>query len=315
MLIIHIVGMITSGRRPDMFMRKAVTYFLYPVQSLDDLPMPIGEAIRPHLADDQIRSIIVIPPQDYAVRREETRWKKNLPFRWRDTPQRTLVFGDRQLVMVEAEKNGDIHSLVIPLDCLIYAGLATILLYAYLELVWVSGQQIEKRFIEYNAVGERLIRKQVEWARTQIVPRMPGFAHMPSSQTSAQLPFKFNNYLKFGLLPDENVLVAVHQPAIRRGEGWLQPYISPNRTVAITDSHLIILEEAERKRKSSYGIITRFIPLDRLQQAQFHVEAELCWLYLTLGFGDTTERLEIPLEAANSRDLRGAFNALHPVTA
>lgn len=297
-----------------MFMRKAVTYFLYPVQSLDDLPLPIGDAVRSHLPENLIRSIIVIPPQDYAIRRQDTRWTKNLPFRWRATPQRTLVFGDHQIVMVEAEKDGSINTLVIPLDCLVYVRLGTILLYAYLELVWASGQQIEKRLIEYNAVGEQLIRKQVERMRTQRAANLPRFDHAPIVQT-APLPFKFNNYLKYSLLPGETVVLAVHQPAIRRGEGWFQPYLSPNRTIAITDTHLIILEEEERRRKSTYGIITCFYPLDRVRQVKFRPAETLCWMYLTLGFGDVTESLEIPLEAANSDGLQEAFNALYQVSA
>lgn len=295
-----------------MFMRKAVTYFLYPVQSLDDLPAPINEAVRRHLSEAHVRAIIVIPPQDYAIRREIRR-QKNLPFRWRVTPQRTLVFSDHQIVLVEAETNGDLHTLVIPLDCLVYVNLGTILLYAYLELAWVNGQQIEKRFIEYNAVGEQHIRKQIEQVRAQIAADVPRFDNAPDEKTTAHLPFKFNNYLKFSLLPDEVLLTAVHQPAIRRGEGWFQPYLSPNRTVAITDTHLIILEEEERKRKSTYGIITRFCPLDRVRQVKFRPAEELCWMYLTLGFGEAAELVEIPLEAANADSLRDTWDMLNQV--
>lgn len=295
-----------------MFMRKADQYFLYPVESPDDLPPAIGEAIRTHLSDDHIHAIIVIPPQDYAIWRE-SRWKRNLPFRLRVTPQRTLVFGDQQIVLVEAGKDGTLNTLLIPLDCLVYANLGTILLYATLELAWASGQQIEKRFIEYNAVGERIIRRQLEWVRTQITARTPRFGPIPGNQPTVNLPFKFNNYLKTSLLPGETIQMVVHQSAIRRGDRWFSPYLSPNRTIAITDQHLIILEEEERRRKSTYGIITRFCPLDRVQQVKFRAAEELCWMYLTLGFGDVTEWVEIPLETANSDDLRQAWDTLHRV--
>ncbi|MBI5668216.1 MAG: hypothetical protein HZC41_09435 [Chloroflexi bacterium] len=288
--------------------RKAIHYFLYPVRALDDLPAPVGDALRRHLAEADIRSIIVIPPQDYAIHRE-ARWKKNLPFGWRMTPQRTLAFGSRQIVLVEADNNGAINTRVIPLDCLVYVRLGTILLYAYLELAWLDGQHIEKRLIEYNAVGEQLIRQQVNRARQTISNRLPP-APLPPLASTAHLPFKFNNYLKYSLLPGEPVLAAVHQPAIKRGDGWLQPYLSPNRTIAVTDRFLLLLEEPERRRKTTYGIITGFVPLDRVRQVAFRQSDDLSWIRLDLG-GEAVESVEIPLETPNADVLRAVWDALH----
>lgn len=287
--------------------KKAIHYFLYPVGSLADLPPPVSAALRPHLSEAQIQAIIVIPPQDYAIYRE-ARWKKNLSFAWRITPQRTLVFAGQQIVLAEADKTGTINTQVIPLDCLVYVKLGMILLYAYLELAWMDGQQIRKLFIEYNAVREKFIHQQISRARTQIGAHLPPVP-LPPLNSSAPLPFKFNNYLNYNLLPDERVLAVVYQPAIKRGEGRLQPYIAPNRAVAVTDHFLLILEEKERRREITFGIITSFIPLDRVRQVTFRPADNLCWMLLELG-GTVTERLEIPLETANADSLRDVWEAL-----
>lgn len=292
-----------------MFMRKAIHYFLYTVPSTDDLPAPVSAAVRQHL--DAPQMIIVIPPQDYAVRRE-TRWKKNLPFGWRVTPQRTLAFGDRCIVIVEADRDGSLSTTHIPLDDLVYADLGTILLYGYTHLVWAQGSRLENRYIEYNAVGEHLLRRQLEWVRTNITTPA---AVPPGPFDSEPLPFKFHNYLRYNLLPDEQVITAVHQPAIRQSEHWLAPYLSPNRTTAITDRQVLILEEEERRRKSTYGIIVRFVPFDRVQAADFEPENGLIWLRLRVGLGAAAETIHLPLEAARADRLRAAWEALRRVTA
>ncbi|GIL14165.1 MAG: hypothetical protein BroJett038_28850 [Chloroflexota bacterium] len=294
--------MILQGEK-NMF-RKPIHYFLYPVRDLDDLPTPVVETIRQHLPLEAVQSIVVVPPQDYAIARSSRR--KPLPFAWRVTPQRTLVCGGERIVVVEMTGDGALSARIIPLDHLVYADLATILLYGYTQLAWIDGEQIETLMIEYNAVGEHIMRRQIEWARAQIAAHLP-VADLPDQPY--QLPFKFQNYLKYSLLPGERVQAAVFEPARRRGERWYSPYIAPNRAIAITDRYLIILEEElkrfllprlEKRESINYGIIIRFCPLNRVQNISFRREAEMTWMDIRLGAGAASFSFDLPLDNSSA---------------
>ncbi|NWG15528.1 MAG: hypothetical protein HXY41_02730 [Chloroflexi bacterium] len=288
--------------------RKPIEYFLYPVHDLDDLPAPVVEMIRRHADLKTIRHIVVVPPQDYAIARYTRR--KSLSFGLRVTPQRTLVSAGGRIVVVEMAADGALSARAILLENLLYADLATILLYGYMKLVWAENEQVETLLIEYNTVGEHIMRHLLEEARTQIAARS-ALADLPGQ--AFQLPFKFQNYLKYSLLPGEQVQAAVFEPARRQGKRWYSPYIAPNRAVAITSRHLIILEEElrrfllprlEKRESITYGIITRFCPSDRVQALNVHREAEMTWLDIKLEAGAAATALRLPLDDDNAAALR-----------
>ena len=77
----------------------------------------------------------------------------------------------------------------------------------------------------------------------------------------ANAPGKLRDYLRAVLLPTEPLLMAVYQSALCCSKGWTcSRRLSPNRIVAITDRHLILVEE-EFVPDTTYGAITRFCPL------------------------------------------------------
>ncbi len=53
----------------------------------------------------------------------------------------------------------------IPLMSLFKVHHVAILLYAYLELVWVEGSHVEVKKIEYNSVGQHLIEREIDRVR------------------------------------------------------------------------------------------------------------------------------------------------------
>jgi len=87
-------------------------YFPRIVQSVDELPEPIGLAVRRVQPEPCIGYIVVIPPQQYAV--PGRFWWLNLPYNWRHTPHRTLIFGDEQLTIIAAPPDGTLSTTVIP---------------------------------------------------------------------------------------------------------------------------------------------------------------------------------------------------------
>lgn len=302
-------------------MRKAINYFLYTVAAVDDLPPAVGAAIKQHLTDPDIEMIIVIPPQDYTVSSSQPAhwWQQVLPFNWRHTPQRTLAFGGDKIVVVETLPDSAIKTILIPLDSLIYAEFSIILLYAYVEFAWAQDGQVEKLKIEFHAVGDKAIQRVLEWARTQIAKHIP---RADTGQPGVGLPFKFKNYLKYSLLPGERVLEAVYQPAIRRGEGWFQPDFSPNRAVAVTQYHLIVLEEELQRgllgrirsqNRVNYGIILRYCPLRGLRSTSLDREDELTWLRLRLGLAGAELSMDLPLAAHGAVALQAALEQAQAV--
>ena len=82
------------------------------VSGVEDLPPQVRAALH-HPSDP--RSILRIPSGAYPIRR--TVWFVELPFGWRRTPERFLVFGDTVLTVIEIEPGGIVTTTDIPVAC------------------------------------------------------------------------------------------------------------------------------------------------------------------------------------------------------
>lgn len=282
-------------------MKRSMDYFLYTVKNVDDLPAPVRTALQAYPVTGD-STIIVIPPQEYGVLRMN--WLRILPFARRTTPQRTLVINDEQIIIVEMTDAG-LNTIVIPVQDIIYIGMGIILLYAYLELVWMGNNQTHEIKIEFNSVGESVIRDQISRIRT-ILARQQDAAITDGSTApnTKSFPFKFQSYLRLSLLRNEMLLGAVYQPALRDSRGWRRIFLSPNRLVAVTDQSVIILEDAENSPASKYGVVTRFVPVLHIREIVFKRDLSLSRMDVLLGTEDTLQTLSIPLDARNARVLQ-----------
>ena len=281
-------------------MKRSRDFFLYAVAHVDELPEPVRAAFQAHPTTGD-SAIIVIPPQEYGVLRMN--WLRILPFARRTTPQRTLLITDEQIIIVETEDAAP-NTIVIPVQNIIYIGLGVILLYAYLELVWVHNDQINTIKIEFNSVGESIIRSQITRTRTILVRQHSTAGRGKLASIMHGFPFKFQGYLGYSLLRNEQLLGAVYQPALRDSHRWRRTYLSPNRVVAVTDRSLIILEDPDSGPVSQYGIVTRFIPMSRIQEITFDHEQGQSQMNVMLGIGNTLQNLSIPLDAQNAHVLQ-----------
>ena len=94
--------------------------------------------------------------------------------------------------------------------------------------------------LEFSTVGLHMLRAAVG----RLAGGPPASAANPAPGISlAALPLKFRNYLRTALLPGEAVRAACFLPEVLPDGGWLRSRLAPNRTVAFTDWHMIVLEE------------------------------------------------------------------------
>jgi hypothetical protein len=282
--------------------------FPYIVESMNQLPVRAAAAIRLHQSEASIHSITVFPPQYYSTMhlgRLSRRW-----FGLRKTPRRTVVLGDHQAIIVAVDRGGRQTTQVIPYSALIEIELALMILYAYVQFTWMDEGQAETVKIEFNAVRTAIIRERLDWLRDMISAHSRHSAPCPEGEEESLLtnaPGKLRSYLKAALLPTEPLLTAVYQSALRRSKGWARSrYISPNRIVALTDRHLILVEE-ECVPYPTYGAITRFCPLDGIQFVTFESGSDAIRMGVVLGTAQTTHEIGIPLSPANAAALRDSF--------
>ncbi|MCC7205774.1 MAG: hypothetical protein IT323_00615 [Anaerolineae bacterium] len=288
---------------------KAVHYFLTQVDSLDTLPRETAAAIRAHMQGQSLDGLIVIPPQEYPVMRSMK--LLHLPFMWRVTPKRTLAFGERDLMCVSVDSQGRMATHVMPLASITSLEIATVLLYAWAQFAWADGGQVQTLKIEFNAVGEHLLRRKMAALRDAAFTVQPALvAPDPrAEQIVGDMPLKFRNYLRYALLKDEPVRAAFYQPAFRRGDSRLRPYLAPNRAIALTDRAVVLVEE-DVAGHTTYGVITRYLPLDKIADVRFEQDEACIWLSLAVGEGGVTQTVRLPLQTARAHVLEAALAPL-----
>ncbi|MCC7447190.1 MAG: hypothetical protein IT324_07225 [Anaerolineae bacterium] len=295
-------------------MTKAIDYFLYPVEAVSEIPEPMQREIA-QLPPQAVHKMVIVPPQDFPI----IRFKRfaDLPFGWRKTPKRVLIFGDQYVGAINSEPTGLITTVTIPLAALVTMELATMLLRAHVEFTWLCGTQAETFKIEFNAVGELLIRRQLNYLRGIIAERarLPNTTNQ-SDVSIAAFPLKYRNYIRYALLSGEQIRVAVYQPAIRQTQRLLKGYLSPNRAVALTNQHLLLVEDERWNIKVDYGVITRFVPINQICSVVFDPSPDATWVRFMLGAPGSDAVISVPLlpdEAFNFRDALGKILTV-PVT-
>lgn len=292
-----------------MMMRKSIHYFLYRVAGLDDLPPDVGALIRSQTDEAAIESLFFIPSQDYTV--TPTGWRLNVPFLWRRTPARTLAFTPTHIIVVEAEDSQRLTVISIPLASLVSINLTVVLLYAFFELTWLEGHGVQTLRVEFNAVGEHIVREALARVRAHIAPPAGLWPDPKAWAGLAEAPVKFRNYLRYHLLPGEPVALTVYQPAVRRGEGWFQPTLGPNRALGLTDRELLLLEDPRERLTNRYGLAARFYPLRHLVRVACQPAPEAVWLRLAFGNDLAAAEVQLPLAEAAAARVNQALSAVH----
>jgi len=269
--------------------RKPVYDFPERVKALEDLPPATAAVVLQHVPASAVQSILTLPPQSYPIGRS-TRWRI-LPFGWRVTPHRTLIFTPDEMLIVEVEPAGSLAARRIPLAGLLGLRLETNLLYGCLELDWAEDDQAHTLALEFNTVGERLLRRDLDRFRAAL-PVAGGHPAGDGRESEAwlgRLPSQFRNMLRLD---------------------WFLPRRAPNRAVALTNRHVIVAEEDADRRISNYGLTMGFYPRRGVRGLRFEARDERVWATLTLGMGTVSLEKRFPLTGENVAALEAAFAAL-----
>ena len=280
-------------------MRKSEAYFLRVAASSEDLAAPVAEILRQHHPTLQPQTMIIAPPQEYAIVRQNRLF--TLKYGQRTTPERTLIFGEDRLLVIEKQPDSTLAETIIPFDQLVQVEMAVILLYSYVSFTWLAGDVRKTLKIEYNSVGDSIIR--VELQRLWMTMRCPesdlgGLASPDWTAILNALPLKFGNYLQYALFPGEPVLQVIFQPTISHARRSRRSRFAEDRTLALTPEGLIVLEEA--RHVMHYGMIIRYFPLKSIRQIRFEPTGDQVWLRLSSGAAETDEIAAVPLSERNA---------------
>lgn len=271
------------------------------VTSLEQLAAPLQEAIRPHYSTTS--HMVRIPPGYYPSRRM---WGSlPLPFGWRQTPERILVFEPDAITIIESHAGDQVTTTVVPRTALLKIHVYIFLLHSYIELVWVDSDHIETRALEYNTVGEAFILQGIHRLRAACPSALLPAPFEDREAILAGLPLKFRNYLRDSLLPDEQLYTALFQPAMRQATGLLHPYLAPDRAVGITERHMLVVENRRDRfsAEASYSTYCCFYPLAHIQHMTLDATPNATWLKLQHGCGGVTQSTDIALLPANAEAL------------
>jgi len=276
--------------------------FITPLETGEMTPL-LRARLEPYLNRPQAPLILNIPSQEYPILRHN--WRRVLPFGWRITPRRVVAFGADRLVVLTEIAGDQFSETVIPYPALLALRVTTVLLYGQLDLVWAGRDGAEHLTVEFNVAGRNLLYRGLDTVRQAAAPPVAAPDSPPAARTLADLPLKFRNYARFSLLPGEVLLGAVYQDHIRRSEGWRHPQIAPNRAVAVTDRHVLMIEDGERMR-ADYAMIVSYIPRQHVQPISTAPGEEgALRLTLPLSYGAASHACDLLLYEEQAHALAG----------
>lgn len=269
----------------------------YLVSGLADLPGSLQEAaVQSAGPAERLVSICVFPGRTHLKD-----WHSR-----EEVLEQALLFTENGIRHIQAPAASGQAARTVGMEAaaLIYARLSLILMYGRLELVDQSLSRVE---VEFNAAGFEMIRPGLQsfmgtsCGRNAISQPDAAFTNFVMSELGER-SYKFMNGLKlYGLLPGEQVLGFVFQPALW-GRRWriLPMRMSETTLLALTDRQLIVVEEQTRSRFPAYGWILTFHPRHAIEK--IGVTSSMLWQEVILKMKSNTGLIDrsILLDQANA---------------
>lgn len=230
----------------------------YLAANLAELPDELRRAVRGESwLPQETNDIFVVPPQSFLEG-----W-----FRRRYVPEQALLFTPDGVGHVQGPvETGQAARLTyLRAADLLYVRLSLLLLYGRLELAGRVNGGPGRAVVEFNTVCWHLLRPFLRELLRRASDRRGGPApEVLTAEIAAEidrLPLKFSNGLRYtALLPGENLLGFVFQPAIWTRRWRFLPWqVSANTLLALTDRQVIIVEEEKTGRHAAYGYIFTFL--------------------------------------------------------
>jgi hypothetical protein len=160
---------------------------------------------------------------------------------------------------------------------------ATFLLRSWIRIHSAAEGKLTTTWLEFNTVSMRLFQPMILAMRQypppstdRYNPERDKFNHL------ARQHYKFMNYARKSLLPDEIVCTFILQPEITKPlfKGWglkLRKTVVPKHICTLTDKELILIREEIKlwwHVGSNYGGIWQYIPLSRISSIQLKPQSD-----------------------------------------
>jgi hypothetical protein len=282
-------------------MNGSMKYSFRTVKNIEELPTEVARVISPYRP---IWAIIVLQHHQNSI--SLVSWLSrfgDFAVGTDKISEHTLALTDTYIIVVETAQDAVINKIIIPIHTIASIDLGFFLVGAYLQFMWMDGGQIRVFKLDFNSLGMEIIKGYFNLIRFLMTDeqnwrRQPGQKNGVPVNIAA-LPFKFQTFLSQSLLPDEEVVEVIYQPAILHSQGWFRPCLSPNRAVAVTDQSIVVIEEGENTPVSSFGIITRFIPLCRIHEIRFEHTPDATCMKLEFTQGQSDHTIDIMLDDSN----------------
>jgi hypothetical protein len=258
--------------------------FPYTVPMLENLGTGLCSALATFIELGDIpQRIVVLPRQRLLERRVPGGWP-SFP-RWKITDERILIYTTKTLL--SATLHGpSLEVTTTPLDQIVTTQLGTILLFSWFEWSWTNAGKLETCRVHFNTVGDWIFR-DLQQCLSRAMVQHRGLDNHPVSQGLhhlEKLPFKFRNIIPLRmLLPEEELQAVVYRAGLWEPRViFLRKQTSPATALILTNSQVIVAEEAPGMAEGHYGVIARYMPRHALHRVVLGEQGEDLLLRITL---------------------------------
>ena len=277
----------STALRPSAIDNPRLSRFPRVFYSFDELEPGVEQAIVGRLErGESLRQIIVAPRQKILAARQAETWRSFF-LQWVWTPDWVLALTNHRMLVATIDHLRTAPTVTsIGVKDILSFEWGAILLHSWAEWTQASQGQVERTRVCFNSVGQSLFKRIVDSQRHALAAQAGRVADLPDRQLAhlAELPLKFLNLITIELLlPDEQVRAVVFQPAIWTGRpGPFRRQKAAALALVLSNYHLLVAQEELTGRSESWGLVTRFYPLDRVRQATLEQERDTLWLNLVL---------------------------------
>lgn len=307
---------ISVERRRGWLGDRTEDHFARQVDTLDDLSGPAQQAFMQLLAPgEMICQIIYAPFQGHLKQYRSRRHFLSFSLPWEFTPDYVLLLTDRRLLLARLLDRDAWRVETIPLDDLLYVRSGVILLLSWVEFCWVQNGLICREVIYFNTVCDRIFITLLEIVRGYLV-KGRALCFSPAQENDphlVDLPYKFMTAIpRRLLLPREQVCRVLFRPAMYHVLlAFVQHVVAPRMALVLTHHHLLLASENANGCEGDYGLISTFLPLNRIRGVDVLVVEEQAYLMIHLAHSGVYEDQSIPFPVEMEFEVRCFADAVN----
>ncbi|HYE83978.1 MAG TPA: hypothetical protein VEG39_17655 [Clostridia bacterium] len=207
----------------------------------------------------------------YTVYLPEYSWDE------RKTNEMLLCLTDKVIYIIEVN-NGNTQVIAYPFEDIVLLNRGAMLLYSWIKFAGYVNGRLKTTTIEFNTVTEKLFEKllsmiRIQYSSSEYAAGIETAGACPDLQELdllSAIDYKFMNYAKRSVLPDERILEYLFQPAMsKKYFRFFSKPLSKAHMYILTGKELILIEEEyqdiKRFRTKKYLVVWNYIPLNKIK--------------------------------------------------